>query len=89
MMVRMSAAAFGISVINWRKVHNRISEKLTAAFSYEYGYNPNPAEVNSWRNSLRAASQIVDSANLDDHGIILGIPTADDFKAVGLHGCRP
>ena len=34
--------------------HNQIAEKLKTAFFAHYRYNPSPAEVNSWRNSLRA-----------------------------------
>lgn len=52
-------------------VHNRISGKLADAFKYAYGRSPGSGELNSWRNSLRAASQIVQAANLNDHGIIL------------------
>src|SRR5260221_13936774 len=43
-------------------VHNRIAEKV----------KDSPAsEVNSWRNSLRAVSQVIDDAKLHDHGILL------------------
>jgi DUF2075 family protein len=52
-------------------VHNRITEKLKDAFSYAYRRSPGNGEINSWRNSLRATSQIFDAANLTDHGVIL------------------
>lgn len=52
-------------------VHNRIAEKLKDAFFRQYRHNPAPSEVNSWRNSLRAVSQVIDDADLDDHGILL------------------
>ena len=52
-------------------VHNRIAEKLKDAFSRQYRHNPAPSEVNSWRNSLRAMSQVIDDADLHDHGILL------------------
>ncbi len=52
-------------------VHNQIAEKLKTAFFQYYRYHPSPAEVNSWRNSLRAVSQSFQMASLDDHGVIL------------------
>jgi DUF2075 family protein len=50
---------------------NQIAEKLREAFFYHLRYEPPPSEINSWRNSLRAFAQILTSANLLDHGIIL------------------
>lgn len=52
-------------------VHNQIAEKLKYAFFSYYRSNPSPAEINSWRNSLRAVSQVFQYADLMDHGIIL------------------
>ena len=52
-------------------VHNRIAEKLREAFFHYYRYHPPPAEVNSWRNSLRAMAQVLDLASLKDHGVFL------------------
>lgn len=52
-------------------VHNRVAEKLRLAFAYEYRREPSPSEFNSWRNSLRAVSQIFQTAKLEDHGVIL------------------
>jgi DUF2075 family protein len=52
-------------------VHNRIAEKLKDAFFRQFRFNPSPSEVNSWRNSLRAVSQVIDDAKLHDHGILL------------------
>jgi hypothetical protein len=52
-------------------VHNRIAEKLKDAFFRQFRYNPAPSEINSWRNSLRAVSQVIDDARLRDHGILL------------------
>jgi hypothetical protein len=52
-------------------VHNRIAEKLKDAFFREFRHNPAPSEVSSWRNSLRAVSQVIDDAELHDHGILL------------------
>jgi len=52
-------------------IHNQISEKLKNAFFSYYRYNPSPAEINSWRNSLRSISQVFQYADLMDHGILL------------------
>ncbi len=51
--------------------HNRIADKLKTAFLATYRYEPGPAEVNSWRNSLRAMAQIIERANLGDSGVLL------------------
>jgi hypothetical protein len=50
---------------------NQISSMLETAFFQYYRYRPSPAEVNSWRNSLRAMAQVVGYAGLNDHGILL------------------
>ncbi|MBU2043677.1 MAG: DUF2075 domain-containing protein [Candidatus Omnitrophica bacterium] len=52
-------------------IQNQIAEKLKLAFFDYFRYNPSPAEVNSWRNSLRSISQVFQYANLLDHGVIL------------------
>lgn len=52
-------------------IHNRISEDLSRAYFNAFGYKPSPAECRSWKNSLRAMSQIIDYSDLKDHGIIL------------------
>ena len=52
-------------------VRNQIADKLSTAFFSYYRYKPSPAEVNSWRNSLRAMAQVIDYAGLDDHGVLL------------------
>jgi hypothetical protein len=52
-------------------IQNQIAEKLKSAFFEYFRFNPSPGEINSWRNSLRAISQIFQFANLLDHGIIL------------------
>ena len=51
--------------------HNQIAGKLSEAFIRHYRYKPSPSEVNSWRNSLRAVSEVFQLAHLDDHGVIL------------------
>jgi len=50
---------------------NRIATKLTDAFFHEFRFQPAPSEVNSWRNSLRAVSQVFQEGNLLNNGVIL------------------
>lgn len=52
-------------------VQNSIAEKLSDAFFRQCHYRPSPAEVGSWRNSLRAMCLVVQGAHLDDHGVML------------------
>jgi DUF2075 family protein len=52
-------------------VHNQIAGKLSEAFIRHFRHKPSPSEVNSWRNSLRAVSDVFQLAHLDDHGVIL------------------
>jgi len=52
-------------------IQNQIAEKLRLAFFNHFRYYPSPSEINSWRNSLRAVSQVFQYANLVDQGIIL------------------
>lgn len=52
-------------------IQNQIAEKLRLAFFREFRFNPSTGEINSWRNSLRAISQVFQYAELTDHGIIL------------------
>jgi hypothetical protein len=52
-------------------VKNQIAEKLRLAFFNYFRYYPSPGEMNSWRNSLRAISQVFQYASLNDHGVIL------------------
>lgn len=52
-------------------VQNQVAEKLRAAFFEQFRYNPSPTEVQSWRNSLRAMSQLVDYAHLGDTGVVV------------------
>ncbi|MGC0774292.1 MAG: ABC transporter permease subunit, partial [Candidatus Acidiferrum sp.] len=51
--------------------YNRIAAKLKDAFFLEFRYQPAVAEVNSWNNSLRAISQVFQTASLLDHGVLL------------------
>ncbi|MGA3059009.1 MAG: hypothetical protein ABSD92_01425 [Candidatus Bathyarchaeia archaeon] len=52
-------------------IQNQIAEKLRLAFFNYFRYYPSPSEINSWRNSLRAVSQVFQYADLTDQGIIL------------------
>jgi uncharacterized protein len=52
-------------------VHNRVADKLREAFVYSYNREPGASEVGSWRNSLRAMSQVIEHAKLEDQGVIL------------------
>ena len=51
--------------------HNRIAEKLKGAFVTCFRFEPSPSEVSSWRNSLRAVSQVAERAELKDNGVLL------------------
>ena len=50
---------------------NLIADKLAAAFSDYFRYPPSQSEVHSWQNSLRAMAQVLDLADLHDHGIVV------------------
>jgi len=52
-------------------IQNQIAEKLKSAFFNYFRYYPSPAEIASWRNSLRSISQVFQYAELLDHGVIL------------------
>jgi len=52
-------------------ITNQISEKLKSSFFNQYRFEPSPAEIRSWQNSLRAMSQAIEHADLMDHGILL------------------
>ena len=52
-------------------VLNQVAGKLKNAFFSHYRHNPPQAEVNSWQNSLRAMSGILQYGDLLDHGVLL------------------
>lgn len=52
-------------------MQNQIAGKLANAFFEHFRYNPPDSEVRSWRNSLRAMTLVIQSADLKDHGVIL------------------
>jgi len=51
--------------------HNRITDKLKAAYFVTYRRDASPSEINSWRNSLRAVAQVFEIAGFRDHGVLL------------------
>jgi hypothetical protein len=50
---------------------NQIAEKLKASYFHYFRQNPSHSEMNAWRNSLRAVSDLFAYCRLDDHGVIL------------------
>lgn len=52
-------------------IQNQIAEKLSRSFFDYYRYRAPQGEVMSWRNSLRAMANVLQYAELHDHGIIL------------------
>ena len=50
---------------------NQIAEKLKLAFFENFRFNPSPNEVGSWRNSLRAMSQVIEHSKFLDQGVLL------------------
>lgn len=52
-------------------IQNQIAGKLKNSFFEYYRFSPSPGEVSSWRDSLRSMSQVIQYADLTDHGILL------------------
>ena len=50
---------------------NEVADKLGSAFFAYYRCRPAPAELASWRNSLRAMAQMLEYAELRDQGVML------------------
>jgi len=50
---------------------NQMAEKLKMSFFNYFRFNPSPSEVNSWRNSLKSMTLMVQYAQLKDNGIIV------------------
>lgn len=74
-------------------VRNQIARKLSDAFFGYYGYKAGPAEVAAWGNSLRAIAQVVQHAELTDHGIVVEyeLPSSSrrlDFMICGRDASR-
>lgn len=51
--------------------HDRIADRLREAYFNQFRYEPPASEVTSWRHSLRALSDVISSAELLDHGVLL------------------
>jgi hypothetical protein len=51
--------------------HNRIAEKVSEGFERYFRYEPPKSEVQAWRNSLHAVSDVVRHGDLLDHGIVV------------------
>lgn len=66
---------------------NQIAEHLRDAFFTYYRYNPSPAEVSSWRNSLRAMKDVLTIAKLQDHGIVLEYQLPQSSKRIDCIVC--
>jgi len=70
---------------------NQIADKMRSSFFDHFRYYPSPAEVSSWRNSLRAMSLVMLSSKLNDHGVLLEyqLPLTSkrlDFMVCGRDG---
>ena len=52
-------------------IFNRIAGKLRSAFFAAYGFNPSEGEERSWRNSLRALSNVFQFAQFQTQGVLL------------------
>ncbi len=50
---------------------NRIADEMADAFFEHFRYRPSPAEVASWRNSLRAMKDVMHESGLQDSGVLL------------------
>jgi hypothetical protein len=74
-------------------VRNQIARKLADAFFQYYGYPAPKSEVAAWGNSLRAMAQVVQFANLNDHGVVVEyeLPSSSrrlDFMICGRNTSR-
>jgi len=74
-------------------VRNQITRKLSDAFFQYYGYPVAKSEVAAWGNSLRAMAQVVQFANLNDHGVVVEyeLPSSSrrlDFMICGRNASR-
>jgi uncharacterized protein len=66
---------------------NQIADKLSAAFFQHFRYNPSPAEVGSWRNSLMSMSSLLQYSGLNDHGVILEYQLPQTSKRLDFMIC--
>ncbi len=66
--------------------HNAIADKLTTAFETHFRHRPSPAEVASWRNSLRAMSDVLLQGELLETSIVLEYQLPAHEPQTRLHG---
>ena len=66
--------------------YNRISTKLSDAFFHEFRYQPSKSEVNSWRESLRAMSQVFQAGKLLDNGVLLELQLPNSSMRLDCSG---
>lgn len=52
-------------------MQNQIAEKMKESFFSYFRYNASPAEIRSWRNSLRSMALIIQKAEIKNKGILL------------------
>ena len=52
-------------------IQNRVAEKMSNAFFNHFHFKANPAEVASWRNSLKALTLVIQHGGLKDNGVLL------------------
>lgn len=50
---------------------NAVAGKMEGAFVRELGFHPSPAEVASWRNSLKSMAGVLRVGGLGDQGVLL------------------
>lgn len=51
--------------------NHQIADLLKVEFFNQFGFNPTPNEVMSWRNSLKRVSRMLDNAGLYDNGVFI------------------
>jgi hypothetical protein len=68
-------------------VRNQIAQKLSDAFFCYYRFHPSPAERRSWQNSLSKMSELIQYAELLDHGIILEYQLPQSSKRLDFLIC--
>lgn len=69
----------------------RIANLLSDRFFVEFRYRPAPSEVTSWRNSLSAMANVLQTADLTDQGILveLKLPLSSKRLDVMVTGSNP
>ncbi len=68
-------------------VRNQITQKLADAFFSYYRYYPSPGEKRSWQISLAKMSELIQYAELLDHGIILEFQLPQSSKRLDFLIC--